>query len=191
MPLVVTAQMKGLQDIERRLATLRQLFGIRTGGIIVRGLRAGGRIIRDEAKRRAAVGDRMRWTGRGGRRKKTGKETSRRQVRGGLLRASIVTYPIPSDSRVAGGRPTVIVRVSNRGYTRLDGKIRFVRPGSSPGYWWLVEFGTSKMGSRPFLRPAFEAKKMEAATAAAAYMRQEISEIFSKQFSLSGLRKAA
>lgn len=29
-------------------------------------------------------------------------------------------------------------------------------------YWRLVEFGTSKMPARPFMRPAFESKKAEA-----------------------------
>jgi HK97 gp10 family phage protein len=28
-------------------------------------------------------------------------------------------------------------------------------------YWTFIEFGTKKMPARPFLRPAFEAKKME------------------------------
>jgi HK97 gp10 family phage protein len=31
-----------------------------------------------------------------------------------------------------------------------------------PYYWMWVELGTSKMAARPFLRPAFEAKKVEA-----------------------------
>jgi HK97 gp10 family phage protein len=30
-------------------------------------------------------------------------------------------------------------------------------------YWWWVENGTSKMPAKPFLRPAFENKKFEAA----------------------------
>jgi HK97 gp10 family phage protein len=30
---------------------------------------------------------------------------------------------------------------------------------SDPYYWWWVEFGTSKMPARPFLRPAFETTK--------------------------------
>jgi HK97 gp10 family phage protein len=32
-------------------------------------------------------------------------------------------------------------------------------------YFPMVEFGTSKMQARPFMRPAFEARKIEAATA--------------------------
>jgi len=32
-------------------------------------------------------------------------------------------------------------------------------------YWRFVEFGTVKMSAKPFLRPAFEGKKMEAVDA--------------------------
>lgn len=34
-------------------------------------------------------------------------------------------------------------------------------------YWRFVEFGTARMAARPFLRPAFEAKKMSAVEAIA------------------------
>lgn len=44
--------------------------------------------------------------------------------------------------------------------SRLKGKKRNVQRDSF--YWKFVEFGTSKMAPRPFLRPAFEAKKEEA-----------------------------
>jgi HK97 gp10 family phage protein len=37
---------------------------------------------------------------------------------------------------------------------------------SKDGYYWrFVEFGTVKMAARPFLRPALEAKKMDAVEA--------------------------
>lgn len=41
-------------------------------------------------------------------------------------------------------------------------------------YWRFVEFGTVKMAARPFLRPAFEAKKLDAIEAIRAYMAQRI-----------------
>ena len=32
---------------------------------------------------------------------------------------------------------------------------------NDPYYWWWVEFGTSKMPAKPFLRPAFSQTKQE------------------------------
>ena len=38
------------------------------------------------------------------------------------------------------------------------GKMGALNP-NDPYYWWWVEFGTSKMAARPFLRPAFNTTK--------------------------------
>lgn len=43
-----------------------------------------------------------------------------------------------------------------------------------------IEFGTSKMAARPFLRPAFEAKKIEAVESIRAYMEKRIPEEVAK-----------
>jgi HK97 gp10 family phage protein len=40
-----------------------------------------------------------------------------------------------------------------------------------PYYWWWVEFGTSKMPARPFLRPAFETTKDQQLAAMRARMK--------------------
>jgi HK97 gp10 family phage protein len=51
-----------------------------------------------------------------------------------------------------------------------------VRKGKKGGpdafYWRFVEFGTSKMSARPFMRPAFDSKSKEAVDA----MKQKLSE---------------
>jgi HK97 gp10 family phage protein len=47
-------------------------------------------------------------------------------------------------------------------------------------YWRFVEFGTSKMSARPFLRPAFEAKKMEAVEAIKTYLAKRIPDEVAK-----------
>lgn len=44
--------------------------------------------------------------------------------------------------------------------SRMKGKRRDVSRDSF--YWRFVEFGTSKMAAKPFLRPAFESRKEEA-----------------------------
>lgn len=41
-------------------------------------------------------------------------------------------------------------------------------------YWRFVEFGTSKMAARPFLRPGFEASKMAAVERMKTYMAERI-----------------
>jgi HK97 gp10 family phage protein len=41
-------------------------------------------------------------------------------------------------------------------------------------YWKFVEFGTSKMSARPFLRPAFEASKLQAVDRIQEYMAERI-----------------
>jgi HK97 gp10 family phage protein len=41
-------------------------------------------------------------------------------------------------------------------------------------YWRFVEFGTEKMAARPFMRPAFEAKKNAAIEAIRSYMAERI-----------------
>lgn len=53
---------------------------------------------------------------------------------------------------------SVFVRSGKK--SRLAGKGRNVQKDSY--YWKFVEFGTSKMAAKPFLRPSFESKKEEA-----------------------------
>lgn len=45
---------------------------------------------------------------------------------------------------------------------------------NDPFYWRFVEFGTSKMPAKPFLRPAFEQSKHQAAKAIIHTLRTEI-----------------
>lgn len=43
-------------------------------------------------------------------------------------------------------------------------------------YWFMVEFGTSKMGKKPFMVPAFEAKKIYALKEIEAKLREGINK---------------
>ena len=174
-------KIEGLKELEDALKLAREKLGVKTGGVIIRGLKEGAKLIRSDAKLRAPLGSRLRQVGRG-RRRKDGTISEPRTRRGGLLKANIVSHAIPTASRIAGGRPTVIVRVRNRGYSRIGGKIRLNRPGSSPGYWWFVEFGTSHNAPRPFLRPAFEAQKKNAVEKAKEAIAAELSNIFKNAF---------
>lgn len=180
----VVTKVEGLAELEGKLKVLREEFGIKTGGVIIRGLRAGAKLIVKDAKRRVPIGMTLRTIN--SRRKKgqsrAERDAIKRQVRGGLIRRNIVEHAIPTSSRVAGGVPTVIVRVRNNGYRRIGGKMVFNRPNSSPGYWWLVEFGTSKMPARPFMRPSFEAQKVAAVLEMKRHMQDEIAKHFGKAF---------
>lgn len=179
----VIQRVEGLQELEFALKELREQFGVRTGGIIIRGLRKGARLIRDDARRRApqVPSGLTPKTLRKGRRKNAKGVAATSVSRRSLLTSNIVEHSIPVSSRLAGGRPTVIVRVRNRGYTRASkGAIRFNQPGSSPGWWWWLEFGTSRRAAQPFIRPAFEAQKVEAVEAMKASVREEIDEFWKK-----------
>jgi HK97 gp10 family phage protein len=118
-------------------------------------------------------------SGRSGRVGKRGRRATNAN-RAGLLRSAIVEHAIPVGSKLAGGKPTVLVRVRSYGYERVNGRIRFKRPGSSASWWWWIEFGTSKTGAQPFLRPAFEAQKQAVVEAMKTSVRKEIDDFFNK-----------
>ena len=62
-----------------------------------------------------------------------------------------------------------------RKFKKGAGKSGAANP-DDPFYWRFVEFGTSKMAARPFLRPAFESRKFAAALAAREGLREALGE---------------
>lgn len=54
--------------------------------------------------------------------------------------------------RRPGGKALAKAKTQGKGSGQVD-----------PWYWRMVEFGTSKMAAIPFMRPAFESKKQQAA----------------------------
>ena len=141
----VTIRVEGLAELQANLVK----FGEKMAGqIVTDALKAGGELIRDEARQRAPVLE---------------ADTLRR--RRGALRSGITSYAIQWNK--------VIVRVRNRGYVfdKTDPKAR--RPGN-PNYWWLVEFGASQRKASPFMRPAFEARKLEAIEVIRAHLAKNI-----------------
>lgn len=179
----VIQRVEGLRELEGSLKILRERFGVKTGGVIIRGLLEGSLLIRDEARgrvRNIPSGFTPSRLKRGNRKGAKGiKATPENQAN--LLRSNIVAHAIPTDSRLAGGRPTVLVRVRNRGYTRGGGgRLYWNQPGSSPGWWWWLEFGTSRTKAAPFMRPAFEANKLLALELFRKTVRTEIEALFKK-----------
>lgn len=89
---------------------------------------------------------------------------SRAPVRTGALRDHIAIFKRKSDGNTAAYAIGIrgirlnrkvknvlrILRKANGNRTQIAGDVY---------YWQFLEFGTSKMSARPFLRPAFEANK--------------------------------
>jgi HK97 gp10 family phage protein len=169
-----TVAIAGLKELLKGLAALPDELA---KGPIYAALRGAGNIVRQEAIARAPVlndNDPMALSGR----RKPG--TIRRAIR--VSRSRI--------NKGQNGLYEVIVRVKplkaaqRKKFKQASGKAGRDNP-DDPFYWWWVEFGTSKMAKRPFLRPAFaetksqqlEAmrKRMAAGIArAAAKIRQEV-----------------
>ena len=176
----VAFDVKGLKQFEIEFAKLRMAFGTKTGGIIYRGLSAGAALVVKEAKRRAPKKDpsgfirkrlEQQLTQKGGplvKGQKRLKGQIGRSMR--MIAQNIRQRKVKPEHPLAGGKPTVLIGVRNRGYDKVRnsrGKsiLRFRYPGSSPGYWWWVELGTRRMAAKPFLRPAFKSKLKSAISA--------------------------
>lgn len=158
----VTLEVKGLRDLDHALRLM--LPTMERERVILRALHDGARPITAEARRRApvlqerGVGAAQPPTNRGGRVDRA------RPIRGirwrvpGALRSAITQH---ADRH---NYSTVLVRVRSKGYL-FEAGARSRDFADNPSWWWLVEFGTSKMKPQPFLYPAFEAKKEEATRA--------------------------
>ena len=142
----------GLNEIRRAMLELPHRLDNK---LLNKGLLAGAQVVRDEARLRAPV---------------LKSDDPRR--RAGVLRRAIRALRVRPTQYAA----SAIVRVRNltrRQITRFKkekGKGGAANP-SDPFYWRFVEFGTSKMASRPFLRPAFESRKEVAVRTAIATLR--------------------
>lgn len=143
-------RVEGLSELQKNLDKLAA--DVKRGGLIRRGLLAGARLMRDEARRRAPV---------------LAEGTLYRTP--GALRKAIVH----GGKRYVEHLLTAIVRVRSRGYIFAEDSVKNRKP-DNPNYWWLVEFGTARTRPQPFMRPAFEAKKMEAVKVIKAAIEDEI-----------------
>jgi HK97 gp10 family phage protein len=112
---------------------------------------AGAKIIADEAKAKAPT-----YTG----------SVTKGHPPPGTLKRSIVRKQIKELSDLT--KQTFVVAVRKGKKYQKQGKSGNLSQDAFYATW--VEFGTSKMAAKPFLRPAFEAKKNEAVDAMAAYI---------------------
>jgi HK97 gp10 family phage protein len=129
-----SVRIEGLAELERALL---QLPAKLTRQVLERSLLAGGRVVVAEAKRRAPLLT-------------------------GELRRNIRAIRNRRDRRYSATIDVGVRKLSKKQIRKL--RTRKGRANASdPFYWRFQEFGTSKMRARPFLRPAFEAKKVDAA----------------------------
>jgi len=135
------AKVEGLDEVVKRLRALPIAISGKNGGPLRQALAAVAQIVRDDARSRAPVDT-------------------------GQLRENIIMYRDRDPSSVgANEHYQVGVRKLKlkAGVKRILRRARRagtnVRIAESVFYWRFLEFGTSKMPAKPFLRPAYEANK--------------------------------
>lgn len=137
---MITVKIDGLKDLERYLKQLPEEIQKRP---LRSAVSAGAKVILDEAKSRVPVDT-------------------------GNLRKSLYRYRSRRDS--PKGKETFLVGVrkgkaqyANTAYNRRKGRVgkTYITQGEAY-YWRFLEFGTSKIQAKRFIRDSFEQKKREA-----------------------------
>ena len=138
-------KVEGLSQIHKALSELGRKV---SNKIAVKAMREGGKIVREQARQNAPV---------------LSQSTPYR--RAGTLKKAIKS----STKVLKNGKIGTVVRVKELTTKQIETfKVRSGKKGAlnpkDPYYWRFLEFGTSKMPAKPFLRPAFEQTKENAAT---------------------------
>ena len=143
---------QGLRELQ---AALKELPDRIARNVLRGSVSAGAAVIRKEATNRAPVSAGPKRQG---------------QPPPGTLKRSVYQKQIRKLSSLV--RQTFIVSVRKGKKYRNQGK----KGNLSQDAWYarFVEFGTAKMAARPFLRPAFEARKGEAVAAIKDYLARRI-----------------
>jgi HK97 gp10 family phage protein len=154
-----TISVSGLADLEK---TLLELPDKLAKNVLVGGVRAGANVFRTEARQRAVVAEKEII------RKFHGQKLT---IQPGFMQKKIASWR---------SRRTQYAVTFNMGI--IGWKDRFNK--FFPFYWRFIEFGTSKISAKPFLRPAFEAKKAAAIEAMRDYLDKRIDKEAPKQVNL-------
>ena len=154
----ITVKVSGTREI---LQAMKRLPDALSEDLLETGLRAGAALWRDAARLKVPVLE-VAAPGR---------------IRG-LLRRSIRLSRGRADSGAFGAKCTVIVWIKPFTGRRLTAFKKRQRkqgkqgaPIPDPFYWRFVEFGTSKMKARSFMRTAFEENKFKAVDTAITNLR--------------------
>lgn len=146
-----TIQITGLADLEKRLQEFPDKLA---KNILAGAIRAGAVVIQNEARQLAPASAEAHYLGKG---------KSRVLIQPGELKKKGIKVRLaPKKSRTLP--ITYWVYVSKRNW-----------------YWKFVEFSTSKMAAKPFMRPAFESKKVEATERIREYLAARIDKEAAKQ----------
>lgn len=135
-----------IENIRAMTDVLRGLENVASESVLRQAAVAGARVIFDEVKLRAPVGDQV-YERKGG-----------QHVPGTLRDSILIAYD--KDVSVPGKLASYVVTWSKDAF-----------------YGRFLEFGTSKMSARAFLRPAYEAKKQAAADAIDAVIQTKVTEL--------------
>jgi HK97 gp10 family phage protein len=139
----VRVEIKGLAQIRANMLELPKRVD---RNLLNRGLLTGARLVRDDARARVPLLQ----------------VPDPRRVRGAIRRAIVAGRVRPEGyAAKVWVRVRPLTRTQIMRFKRQSGKDSRNNP-NDPYYWAFVEFGTSKMGARPFMRPAFEGRKFEA-----------------------------
>lgn len=149
-----TLNISGLKELQ---AALKELPDRIAKNVLRGSVAAGAAIIRNEARQRAPV-----YTG----------EVAAGHPPPGTLKRSIVQKQIKELSNAT--KQTFFVTVRRGKEYQKQGKKGNLSQDAYYASW--VEFGNSRMSARPYLRPAFEAKKEAAIEAIRAYLEKRIPE---------------
>lgn len=151
----VTVKINGLKELSSHL----QQLGRKTSNrISVKAMRRGATVVREQARSNAPELAVPTPTRRRGTLKKA--ISSRTKVKGQGKTESYVWVKTLSDKQVSK-------------FKSKTGK-KWADNPKDPFYWRFVEFGTSKMPARSFMRSAFEQSKEKAATTIIDTLRKEI-----------------
>lgn len=163
-----TVRIEGLEGVLEQLQALPAEIVSKAGGPIKFGLRAAARLLQEEM--RANV-DRIV-----AEENKDGRPTAST----GALRESIQVKRIKVQRGQKGERMLVGVLKLSKRYAKTRANARAQRAGKAyevlPAtyYAWFLEFGTERQDAKPFVRPAYDAKKQEALSVFSVEVRRRI-----------------
>ena len=168
----VSVRIHGAREVLRAMQELPRRLDRR---ILNKALISGARLVRDEARRMAPVLKELDPRRRPG--------TLQRAVHAGAVRPDRYAATVWVRVRPLTRRQIASFRKKSKAAGALN--------PNDPFYWRFVEFGTSKMAAQPFLRPAFEMKKVPAVNEVVRDARERVQAEIAKLGRFAGIRNQA